>query len=581
MRTSELQTALQALDHLPMPDKTAALRRVNAYAKAGITALDPPAYPLPSPRPPLLRRPALAAVVALSVIGVSAGAVAGVDLYRYNTASDFFADYRLSTDGISRSDLWEVYRDMITGQFSLPATGHMLQSNMGLTPQGSLSAEEAESLWEGWKETHAPDEVIPLDVSYYIRVTHHDHVSGHSQMTARPHGTAFFTPDPTAEEDTRQPITDSDSLAALLRKPYSYTRDDSQTIHFKRLDGSGTVWSVPLDGMGGYVQYAFTDDYVAVAGYTDGEPRDTCLYFLSSEGSVLWSTTLNNGETQELPQYILFGEDTVTLFSWTDRVHICRTVFDFSGNMLDNSRTTLEKGPVYTIKQIIPFRDGHLLLMRDTGIDTSLYYMNAEGEITDRYGFEDGGGLGIPYTEGASGALAYRLAVDRILAANGYLYISLTGASDENAQDLSEWLRPYWDTEQSHSDGVGIIGGQDSFFAGMKGIPSEEYAARHRAIFRSFLLVCDPETMEIISVTVMDGAFTTDHPSTPGLIPSISANGNRELTWVVESPYATVFSPYTSSFCYSGSSTCYTFTLTPEGKVIAKPDVSTGWGFRH
>jgi hypothetical protein len=290
---------------------------------------------------------------------------------------------------------------------------------------------------------------------------------------------------------------------------------------------------------------------------------------------------LNNGETQELPQYILFGEDTVTLFSWTDRVHICRTVFDFSGNMLADSRTTLEKGPVYTIKQIIPFRDGHLLLMRDTGIDTSLYYMNAEGEITDSYGFEDGGGLGIPYTEGASGALAYRLAVDQILAANGYLYISLTGASDENAQDLSEWLRPYWDTEQNPGDGVGIFGGQDSFFTGMKGIPSEEYAARQRAIFRSFLLVCDPETMEIISVTVMDGAFTTDHPSTLGLIPSISANGNRELTWVVESPYATVFSPYTSSFCYSGSSTCYTFTLTPEGKVIAKPDVSAGWGFRH
>ena len=142
MRTSELQTALQALDHLPMPDKTAALRRVNVYAKAGVAALDPPAYPLPTPRPPLLRRPALAAAVALSVIGVGAGSVAGVDLYRYNTASDFFADYRLSTDGISRRDLWEVYRDVVTGQFSLPATGQMLQSNAGLSPSDSLSAEE-------------------------------------------------------------------------------------------------------------------------------------------------------------------------------------------------------------------------------------------------------------------------------------------------------------------------------------------------------------------------------------------------------------------------------------------------------
>ena len=277
MKTHDLQTAFHALDNLSIPDKAAALSRVNAYAKAGITALDPPAYPLPSPRPPLLHRPALAAALALTLVGAGIGSAVGVEHYTYGKAMDFFSDYSLSTEGLERRDVWRVYRDMITGQFSLPATGHMLQSNMGLTPQGSLSAEEAESLWEGWKETHAPDEVIPLDVSYYIRVTHHDHVSGHSQMTARPHGTAFFTPDPTAEEDTRKPITDSDSLAALLRKPYSYTRDDGRTIFFKRLDGSGTVWSVPLDGMDGYVQYAFTDDYVAVAGYTDGESRDTCL----------------------------------------------------------------------------------------------------------------------------------------------------------------------------------------------------------------------------------------------------------------------------------------------------------------
>ena len=198
MRTSELQTALQALDHLPMPDKTAALRRVNAYAKAGIAALDPPAYPLPTPHPPLLRRPALAAAVALSVIGVGAGAVAGVDLSRYNTASDFFADYRLSTDGISRSDLWEVYRDVVTGQFSLPATGQMLQSNAGLSPSDSLSAEEAESLWEGWKDTHMPSdgvfgEGVTIDTSYSIQIIHNDLAAGTQQSRQKHcHSQNFF-----------------------------------------------------------------------------------------------------------------------------------------------------------------------------------------------------------------------------------------------------------------------------------------------------------------------------------------------------------------------------------------------------
>ena len=575
MRTSELQTALQALDHLPMPDKTAALRRVNVYAKAGVAALDPPAYPLPTPRPPLLRRPALAAAVALSVIGVSAGAVAGVDLYRYNTASDFFADYRLSTDGISRRDLWEVYRDVVTGQFSLPATGQMLQSNAGLSPSDSLSAEEAESLWEGWKEDHSPTAVTPLDVSYYIRVTHHDRVSSHSQKTARPHDIAFFTPNPMAEEEIRDLIINSDSptgTLSLSHELYSFPRDDSGTIHFNKLIEGEAVWSVPLEGVDGYIKCASTDAYVAVAGYTDGESPDVRLYLLSSEGSILWSVTLNNGETQELPQYILFGEDTVTLFSWTDRIHICRSVFDLSGNLLENSISTLEKGPIYTVKQAIPFREGHLLLMNHTDTDTSLYYMNAEGEITDSYGFEDGGGLGIPYTEGASGVCAYTLTVDRMLEANGYLYISLTGVSTENMVALGEWIRPYWYTEQKNSDG------QDPIFTPTKENLVDEYAARVRAIYRAFLLVCDPETMEPLSVTAMDGAYATEHQHSLG---SIETDADGHIRWLVESPYATVFSPYTSSFSYSGSSYRYTFTLTPEGKVIGNPYVSVGSGYRE
>ena len=573
MRTSELQTALQALDHLPMPDKTAALRRVNAYAKAGIAALDPPAYPLPTPRPPLLRRPALAAAVALTLVGIGAGSVLGADLYTYEKAADFFADYGLSTEGLERGDLWAVYRDIIEGSFSLSDTAWMLQSNMGITPSGSLSAEEAESLWEGWKEDHAPTAVTPLDVSYYIRVTHHDRVSGHSKKTARPHDTAFFTPNPTAEEEIRSYVTDfSDTyLGPEIRDiPYSYSRDDSGTVHFMKRKGGQTAWTITLDGLDSYIQYTGTDDYVAVAGETVGESPNILLYLISPDGEILWSRTLDNGETQELPQYILFGEDTVTLFSWTDRIHICRSVFDLSGNLLENSISTLEKGPVYTIQQAIPFREGHLLLMNHTDTDTSLYYMNAEGIITDSYGFEDGGGPGIPSTEGASGVCAYTLTVDHILEANGYLYVSLTGVSAENMVALHEWIRPYWYTEQKNSDG------QDPIFTPTKENLVDEYAARVRAIYRAFLLVCDPETMEPLSVTAMDGAYAIDHKLHGS---SISVNQDGSLTWVVESPYATAYSPYTSAYTIKGSSYTYFYTLTPDGKIIDTPIVARGSGY--
>ena len=577
MRTSELQTALQALDHLPMPDKTAALGRANAYAKAGITALDPPAYPLPTPRPPLLRRPALAAAIALTLVGIGAGSVLGADLYTYEKAADFFADYGLSTEGLERGDLWAVYRDIIEGRFSLSDTAWMLQSNMGITPSGSLSAEEAESLWEGWKEDHASSAASPLNVSYRIQVTHRDLLSGHAQRISLPRDTAFFTPNPIAEEKIRSYATDNYSGTypgpAIQDISYSiYSRDGSGTFHFMKRKGGQTVWMIPLDGLDSYIQYTSTDDYVAVAGETAGESPNILLYLISPDGEVLWSRTLDNGETQELPQYILFGEDTVTLFSWTDRIHICRSVFDLSGNLLENRISTLEKGPVYTIQQAFPFRDGHLLLMNHTDTDTSLYYMNAQGIITDSYGFEDGGGLGIPYTEGASGVCAYTLTVDRMLEANGYLYISLTGVSAENMVALGEWILPYWYTEQKNS------GGQDPIFTPTKENLVDEYAARVRAIYRAFLLVCDPETMEPLSVTAMDGAYAIEHQHSLG---SIETDADGHIRWLVESPYATVFSPSTSSFSYSGSSYRYTFTLTPEGKVIGGPYVSVGSYYRE
>ena len=138
---------------------------------------------------------------------------------------------------------------------------------------------------------------------------------------------------------------------------------------------------------------------------------------------------------------------------------------------------------------------------------------------------------------------------------------------------LDEWILPYWNTEQKNSDG------QDPIFTPTKENLVDEYAARVRAIYRAFLLVCDPETMEPLSVTVMDGAYTTDRQSS--LFPSIQADAEGNIRWEVESPYATIFSPYTSSFSIAGSSYRYTFTLTPEGKVIGEPYVSVGSGYRE
>lgn len=575
MRTSELQTALQALDHLPMPDKTAALRRVNAYAKAGIAALDPPAYPLPTPHPPLLRRPALAAAVALSVIGVGAGAVAGVDLYRYNTASDFFADYRLSTDGISRRDLWEVYRDVVTGQFSLPATGQMLQSNAGLSPSDSLSAEEAESLWEGWKDTHMPSdgvfgEGVTIDTPYSIQIIHNDLTAGTQQSLPAPRNSFFFTPNAQAEKrlnptDVTYPIPDYMS--------YDYTKSDTELI-LQRKDGDSILWSLSL----GKLDYVYlsrltvTEDCVVAIGYErDGTERRYRVFMISPRGELIKSVPLGTDTEPESLLYTLCEKNTVTLFTCAgeDSGRIRRTVYELSGDATESTLSTLPHGRISNVRQVIPLGDGHLLVatLPDAIEQNVLYRMNAMGEITDCYTLEDGGLSAQSYTD------PFDLHIDRIQESNGYLYISLTGTSATRLSRVVSWCNGYLHSAEDSWLGSEILSGLNY------GIPKDELAHRVRACYRAFLLVCDPATMEILSVTVMDGAYPTEHQGSA--IPSIETDADGHILWMVESPYATIYSPFTSSFSMAGDSYRYTFTLTSEGKVVGAPVIQTGIGYRR
>ena len=562
-----IKSHMQILDSLPMPDKATMMSRVNAYAKAGITSLDPPPYELPKPRPLLVRRPAMAAALALAIVGVGVGSVFGTDLYRYNTASDFFADHSLSAEGLSRGELWEVYRDITTGSFTLPATGQILQSNMGQSPSGSLSAEEAESMWENWKNTHAPANVEPLDVSYNIRITRRDLQSGTSSISGRPYDAAFYTPNLQVEE-TLFWSNEDPSPVPKSSDPYGYTYQTDMWVFYREENGT-RIWTAPLVNLHG-ITYGYTEDYVVIAGYRT-DPVETYVLMLNSEGKFQWEVKLSE-DLKESPTMFLCGDDSITLFSGGNGL-ICHTVFGLDGTVQSRYENTLDETGSCFLQKVFPVSDGYLLMTAVTQASEQVYRlcrMNQDGVITNVYTFEDGGGTGIPYNPyggGVFGAYAFRMEIKSVVEANGYLYISITGEGCREGRDMAtvmKQLNSYWQESFSDSSSVGI--------------PPMEFVNRVRACYRSFLLVCDPTTMEPLSVTVMDGAYTAEYLSG---IPSIEVDADGHIRWVVESPYATIFSPYTSSFSIAGHSYRYTFTLTPEGQVMGDIEITEGSGYRH
>lgn len=567
MKTSDVKHRLEDLNALPLPDKAAMLSRVNAYAKAGIVSLDPPPYALPKPRPLVIRRPALAAALALAVAGVGAGSALGADLYRYTTASDFFEDYALSTEGLSRGEVWAVYRDITTGNFSLPATGQILQSNMGQSPSDSLSAEEAESMWEGWKDTHAPSTVEPLDVSYNLHITRRDLQSGHGGMSARPYDAAFYSPNLQAEE-TLFWSNEESSPVPKSSDPYGYTYQTDMWVFYREENGT-RIWTAPLVNLHG-ITYGYTEDYVVIAGYRT-DPVETYVLLLSSEGKFQWEVKLSEG-LKESPTLFLCEEDSIILFSGGNGL-ICRTVFGLDGTVQSRYENILDETGSCFLQKVFPVSGGYLLMTAVTQASEQVFRlcrMNEDGVITNVYTYEDGGGTGLPYNPyggGVFGAYTFRMEIESVVEANGYLYISITGEGCREGRDMvtvMKLLNSYW---------------QESFFdSSSVAIPRLEFINRVRACYRSFLLVCDPETMEPLSVTIMDGAYTAERQSS---VPSIETDADGNIRWIVESPYATVYSPYTSSFSIAGDSYRYTFTLTPEGKVVGDPEITKGYGYRQ
>ena len=342
----------------------------------------------------------------------------------------------------------------------------------------------------------------------------------------------------------------------------------------QRKDGDSILWSLSL----GKLDYVYlsrltvTEDCVVAVGYErDGTERRYRVFMISPRGELIKSVPLGTDTEPESLLYTLCEKNTVTLFTCAgeDSGRIRRTVYELSGDATESTLSTLPHGRISNVHQVIPLGDGHLLVatLPDAIEQNVLYRMNAMGEITDCYTLEDGGLSAQSYTD------PFDLHIDRIQESNGYLYISITGTSATRLSRVVSWCNGYLHSAEDSWLGSEILSGLNY------GIPKDELAHRVRACYRAFLLVCDPATMEILSVTVMDGAYPTEHQGSA--IPSIETDADGHILWMVESPYATIYSPFTSSFYMAGDSYRYTFTLTPEGKVVGAPVIQTGIGYRR
>ena len=102
-----------------------------------------------------LKKCGIVAACLVLLVGIGLGThICVTDIREYNTAVQFFNEYKLSTEGLTRKEIKNVYRDIITKSFSDPKTAEVIihsLSNDGIEGnkifQEDPTPEDIEKLW--------------------------------------------------------------------------------------------------------------------------------------------------------------------------------------------------------------------------------------------------------------------------------------------------------------------------------------------------------------------------------------------------------------------------------------------------
>lgn len=113
-----------------------------------------------------------ACAAAIFVILFGAVSLAG-EVREYNVAASYFAEHGFSTEGLSRRDIKDVYKDIVNGTFTHPKTESVLNSIRSTEPQptGDTEYEQLRGQYFDEQRTHRPteEEVLQVKERMYMK----------------------------------------------------------------------------------------------------------------------------------------------------------------------------------------------------------------------------------------------------------------------------------------------------------------------------------------------------------------------------------------------------------------------------
>ena len=287
---------------------------------------------------------ALAACLALmvSLVGVAFAAEAR----EYGAAVAFFDENGLSIEGLSRSDVKAVYRDITSQHFTYDKTAEVIERAVpGLEiDQRQPTPEELAALWDRnvWRNTRP-------ETGFSYRM------------------------------DVREKLDESLGFNVLDMGVLECYRD------------SDLIWTAEFPGL--YVEDgAHTSAGTAVWGHNDTWSSEQPVYSsvarVDESGNILWQRQLDHGfEREYIAAVVDNGDGTWAVVSRGDYEYLCLSQYDTDGNELFNYATEVGNLGIWNVVRL---GDGYLVQLGNTidGETARLVKLDREGGMLETFTYE-------------------------------------------------------------------------------------------------------------------------------------------------------------------------------------------------
>jgi hypothetical protein len=289
----------------------------------------------------------LAACLAVFIVIGSASAAFAAEAKEYKTAAAFFEENGLSTEGLTRSEIKAVYRDITTKSFTNEKTAEVLQRAVPgwEIEQDEPTPKELKAMWDKniWTKS-----ISNKGVSYRI--------------------------DP-------KYVWDQQKEFEVFDKSILECYQDGKLI-----------WSAEFKDF--YVEdCAYTKEGTVLWGqsgiFSSSDTTHGWIALVDEEGGLVWQKRLNHDfKNESVASVLRNGDGTLAVISRGDLKYLCLGCYDADGKELSFHKTAVGN---FGIRNASRLGDGYIVQLWNpfSGDTALLCKMDREGVLTDNFSYED------------------------------------------------------------------------------------------------------------------------------------------------------------------------------------------------